>query len=333
MDDVWKGREAWYSRVTILIYASYDRSLTPNSITEMAGTGYGDRDLSFMCHRCGGEVTHDLLLVAKFKKDTEHLIMRDWPLGGTILSPATGMPAATTEKDWHRFDNTFPNRLIGMELRAQIIELIDNDPNKSPCMSDVKKLIEKTITNKSIMQKVNGGSAFAGHLPPRQERLSIRKMMAKYWENTSIFAMELGGAVIRQSVFVEKMHSIDWLHSPAARETMNRLLTKYDRFMTIIQTHPLHTSVPTLDVDLGWHTHQLSPKQYFDYTVKKCKKFIDHDDKMDEDALSSGFEWTCQAYEKQFGEVYSECTCWYCESRISLVCFYNPLPSILLDFC
>lgn len=297
--------------------------LTCYRITELTGTGYGDRDLSYICHRCGGEVNHDLLLVAKFKKDTENLIMRDWPLGGTILSPVTGAPDATTENEWHRFDNTFPNRLIGMELRANVIEFIDNNPNKKLCMNDVKELIEKTITNKSIIQKVNSRSGFGVTLL-RQERLAVRKMMSRYWDNSSCLSMELGGAVIRQSVFVEKMHSIDWLHSPAAHETMNRLLLKYSRFIYIIASYPLHTAVPTLDVDLGWHTHQLSPKQYFYYTVKKCKKFIDHDDKMEEDVLSTAFEWTSKTYEKLFQEVYSECTCWYCEG-LSRLPFPKPL--------
>ena len=244
--------------------------------------------------------------------------MRDWPLGGTILSPVTGAPDATTENEWHRFDNTFPNRLIGMELRANVIEFIDNDPNKKPCMNDVKELIEKAITNKGIIQKVNSKSGFSVTLL-RQERLAVRKMMSRYWDNSSCLSMELGGAVIRQSVFVEKMQSIDWLHSPAAGATMNRLLLKYSRFIHIIATYPLHTAVPTLDVDLGWHTHQLSPKQYLDYTVKKCKKFIDHDDKMEEDVLSTAFEWTSKTYEKVFQEVYSECTCWYCEGMSRLL--------------
>lgn len=279
----------------------------------MTGTGYGDKDLSYMCHRCGGEVNHDLLLVAKFKKDTERLIMRDWPLGGTILSPDSGLPDAPTKKDWDQFDNTFPNRLIGTELRTDIIEMIDNDPNKKPCMNDVKETIERSIVSRSVVRQVRGRK-FLDSRMQGQQRLAIRKMMSRYWENASIFSMELGGAVIRQSVFVEKMHSIDWLHSPAARETMNRLLTKYSRFIFIIKTYSMLTAVPTLDVDLGWHTHQLSPKQYFDYTVKQCKKFIDHDDKIEEDALSSAFERTSKFYEKHFGEVYSECTCWYCES-------------------
>ncbi len=42
--------------------------------------------------------------------------------------------------------------------------------------------------------------------------------------------------------------------------------------------------------------------------------FIDHDDKIDEVKLSTAFEWTSKTYEKMFSSVYSECTCWYCES-------------------
>lgn len=70
-------------------------------------------------------------------------------------------------------------------------------------------------------------------------------------------------------------------------------------------SYALHVAVPTLDVDLGWHTHQLSPKSYYDYTMQKCQKFIDHDDKIEEDALSQAFEWTSKTYEKLYQEVYS----------------------------
>jgi hypothetical protein len=35
--------------------------------------------------------------------------------------------------------------------------------------------------------------------------------------------------------------------------------------MSIISENPKHTAVPTLDVDLAWHTHQLSPKPYYEY--------------------------------------------------------------------
>jgi hypothetical protein len=282
-------------------------------LQEMTGNGYGDRDLSHACHKCGGEINQDLLRVAKFKKETENLIMRDWPLGGTILSTTAGGPDGPIASEAPTHFNTFPNRLISMALRAKILELTNPNYYYKPTMSDVRDLIENSIKDKNLVKQVNSKSGVQSSALRRQERLAIRKMMSRYWENSSVFALELGGAVIRQSVFVDKMYGLDWLHSPAAKETMKRLLLKYQRFIQIMATYPLHVAVPTLDVDLGWHTHQLSPRSYYDYTVSKCKKFIDHDDKMDEDQLNTGFEWTSKTYQKLFQGVYSECTCWYCE--------------------
>lgn len=253
--------------------------------------------------------------------------MRDYPLGGTILSPHTGTPHPPTTEKWAQHELYFPNRLIAKELRSHVLEIFNSE---KPSMNNVKELIERAILDKNLIKRVNSMSAFTSAMLKRPERLAIRKMMSRYWDNPSIFALELGGAVIRQSVFVDKMYSLDWLHSPAARDTMDRLLVKYSRFVDIMIAHPLMTVVPTLDVDLGWHTHQLSTKSYFDYTFVHCKKFIDHDDKLEEDALSSGFEWTSKTYEKMFQEVYSECTCWYCEGML-LVPLYSNL-SLYLNY-
>lgn len=77
-------------------------------------------------------------------------------------------------------------------------------------------------------------------------------MMSRYWENSSIFALDLIGAVIRQGTFIEKMHSIDWIHSPALASTEQRLMEKYDRYFAILARHPVQLVVPTLDVDLAW---------------------------------------------------------------------------------
>ncbi|KAK9386021.1 hypothetical protein V1515DRAFT_581326 [Lipomyces mesembrius] len=79
--------------------------------------------------------------------------------------------------------------------------------------------------------------------------------------------------------------------------------------------NPNHVAVPTLDVDLAWHTHQLSPARYYSYSVAKTSVFIDHDDKIEETKLSDAFKLTSRMYQKLTGgEIYSECTCWYCEA-------------------
>lgn len=48
--------------------------------------------------------------------------------------------------------------------------------------------------------------------------------------------------------------------------------------------------------------------------MARTRKLIDHDDKIEENKLSTAFEWTSKTYQKMFGSVYSECTCWYCEA-------------------
>lgn len=95
---------------------------------------------------------------------------------------------------------------------------------------------------------------------------------------------------------------------------MERLIVKYRRFIDIMVANPYQMAVPTLDVDLAWHTHQLSPQSYYGSTTTKASKFIDHDDKVSEDKLNASFEWTSKTYQERYNDVYSECTCWYCES-------------------
>jgi hypothetical protein len=80
-----------------------------------------------------------------------------------------------------------------------------------------------------------------------------------------------------------------------------------------MKRNPSQMAVPTLDVDLAWHTHQLSPSRYYKHCLDNTRRFIDHDDKVDQDMLSHQFEWTSKTYQEYYGEVYSECTCWYCE--------------------
>lgn len=95
--------------------------------------------------------------------------------------------------------------------------------------------------------------------------------------------------------------------------------------MLIMTEYPMSLTVPTLDVDLAWHTHQLAPRAYYKFSTyntamstSKEAKFIDHNDKIDEDQLSNSFELTSKTYLEKFNEVYSECTCWYCEGLFNV---------------
>ncbi|KAK0631466.1 hypothetical protein B0T14DRAFT_490016 [Immersiella caudata] len=310
-----------------------------DGLPDLTGNGYGDGDLQYRCLCCGVTICKELLSAAKFAADTSALLAPiGRPMPGTILNPLTGKPD-TPPIDFigrARVPRTFPNRLLKSgcnQIRSKMVELVTSRRIAQPTMRDVRSEIEKIFGDRDSVRQIDA-------LPPTAidpsksryrldpiARICIRKMMSRYWENFSPFALDLCAAVMRQGIFVEKMYKLDWLHSPSARDTMDRLRIKYNRFVDIMAASPDRIAVPTLDVDLAWHTHQLSPSAYYQFMVLRTARFIDHDDKIEEQALSKHFEWTSKEYQEKYGEVYSECTCWYCESiRSSLI---SPVGKVL----
>ncbi|OLN96095.1 Glycine-rich domain-containing protein 1-like protein 2 [Colletotrichum chlorophyti] len=292
----------------------------------IVGEGYGDGQLSYLCPACNLTITHDALRVAKFRNDIQFSIKSDWAMPGTILDLKTGIPKRLNLGDSNVGcpDQLFPTRLARRGLLVEVVEMLKPESATSPSMMAVRDVIEENFTGKfadaknlrEVMDR-HGYKKVTDFRLGLEGRRQTRKMMSRYWENASPFAIDLVGCVMRQGMFTEKMCKLNWLHFPTARNLMTGILRKYDRFIEIVA---LATStkdkvaVPTLDVDLAWHTHQLSPQHYFDYTVQKVEAFVDHNDRVDEDKLSTAFEWTTKTYQEKYGEVYSECKCWYCET-------------------
>lgn len=65
---------------------------------------------------------------------------------------------------------------------------------------------------------------------------------------------------------------------------------------------------PTLDIDLCWHTHMLL-RRYTRDTVHYVGRFVNHDDKIEEEVLSNAFEDTAKRWKQYFNQNYSECGC------------------------
>ncbi|KAF4996226.1 hypothetical protein FGRMN_4625, partial [Fusarium graminum] len=283
----------------------------------LIGAGYGDSKFQTRCPKCNTRITKETLSVAKFCRDANDLVFKTQPMPGTLLWPGSGTPIVALPFKGFRIDHReFPNRMIKHVLRTQLQTLLENpDPENPPTMEDVRKLVETDVLlSNNALATIFGDTARAKRGVPRVSKVCIRKMMSRYWENFSPFALDLAGCVMRQGIFTEKMCKLDWLHSPTAKETMARCGVKYKRFMKIIAKNSRKMAVPTLDVDLAWHTHQLMPLSYYNFTTKMTLKFIKHDDKIEGEKLSDGFEWTSKTYQEMYDEVYSECTCWYCES-------------------
>lgn len=119
--------------------------------------------------------------------------------------------------------------------------------------------------------------------------------------------------VKRQASFVDKMHSHLWICSPAVSGTMRRAIDRYNKFLKLFILYPGKTLVPTLDIDLVWHTHQCSAVLYEGTMRAKTGRYINHDDKIGKEKLGHGTDETRHLFRTRFGQEYSVCLCWDCE--------------------
>lgn len=283
------------------------------------GTGFADGNLYFLCTNCKCTITHPVLEISKFRNNVLELFKEDIPMPGTLLPPI-GLPAPTPTLP----EQTYANHLIGKGMSFKNWMAMTEFTTAPPkTIGNVRNIFEALCKDRTILARAGGYHGTSQNVA-RIRRISIRRMMSRYWNNHSPFSLDLVGAVLRQGSFVQKMDEIDWLHSPGLEKTMVRLIDKYRVFLEIIAKNPESMAVPTLDVDLAWHTHQLSPYRYYAYCKKHANTLINHDDKVEEGKLSDGFEWTSKEYQKMTGgQLYSTCTCWYCEaineSGVSLV--------------
>lgn len=280
--------------------------------------GFADKHFHATCPNCRFEINHEQLKVLKFRKDVMGMVNAGIPMPGTFYN-LNGVPQVPPDPSNNRM--LFPNRFL-KAIDQEIFTFTDARLGSCQSIGDFRDMLGRHIDDKNTILKAKPREGVSLPSVYPGEKRALRRMMARYADNNSPFATDLVGAVIRQGTFINKMDHIDWLnHSPALLETMRRFIKKYVVFFNIMAKNPKHMAVPTLDVDLVWHTHQLLPRRYFRFstsiTEDHCHReiFVNHDDKVDELKLADGFEWTSKSYTKEtHGGIYSECICWYCEA-------------------
>ncbi|KAK5654722.1 hypothetical protein OQA88_7047 [Cercophora sp. LCS_1] len=132
-------------------------------------------------------------------------------------------------------------------------------------------------------------------------------------------ATDLKAAVIRQTSFITKMHSHLWIRSPALHGTLTRAITRYSQFLTLMKRNPGKMLVPTLDIDLAWHTHQCAASGYVTDMKERVGRFVNHDDSIDQGELGVGSDETKRLWRVGFRKEYRVCLCWDCEMLVDEV--------------
>ena len=109
-------------------------------------------------------------------------------------------------------------------------------------------------------------------------------------------SLDLVGAALRQREFTRKITANDLseLHIPKG---LDRAIARYQKFMLLANRVTKYQSlVPTLDIDLCWHTHQLSPLPYSEWCYRYLQRWVNHDDTIGDGDLRAGLHATSMAW-------------------------------------
>ncbi|CAG8578735.1 12331_t:CDS:2 [Ambispora gerdemannii] len=133
------------------------------------------------------------------------------------------------------------------------------------------------------------------------EEKIVQRVLSAYIGIPLAFSIDLISAVRRQRKFTDKVVNNKWVDCVGAQENAT---VRYLKFLSLTKEKPSIPLVPTFDIDLCWHTHQIHASLYRAFTKKHAGRIINHDDTLPEKELSVGFEATVQAWNKIYNEPY-----------------------------
>jgi len=187
---------------------------------------------------------------------------------------------------------------IGTAL-ANYIRIPDNDVNRSCSWNLFFREFQSTVEELKASEKwkeVTRRNIFA------RLRVAYQGLV---WRDLSI---DLVAAALRQRGFALKITGEECagVDSPAA---LVHAICRYQKFMMLLRDtagkkHYRHL-VPTLDIDLCWHTHQLHPVQYRNWCRGNVGRLINHDDTISKIDLKDGLRATSLAWFESYREPYT----------------------------
>ncbi|KAK4769183.1 hypothetical protein SAY86_027333 [Trapa natans] len=183
--------------------------------------------------------------------------------------------------------------------------------------SDCEKLYGRILDNVNVVSSIQGICASKtkeiwSEMYEEPYELDLTTVTEDITEKVSRLenctTYDLVSAVKRQSPFFYQVSRPHINHGLFLQEAASR----YQGFLHLIRRNKERSikqfCVPTYDIDLMWHTHQLHPLSYCNNLMKILGKVLEHDD-MDSDRtkgkkLDTGFSGTTAQWEQTFGTRY-----------------------------
>jgi len=121
------------------------------------------------------------------------------------------------------------------------------------------------------------------------------------------FSIDLVGACLRQMSFTTKMVHNSAMHLPS-ETALSTALLRYSKFLNLMKNSKTNIGfVPTLDIDLCWHTHQLFPVSYRAWCIEHIGRAVNHDDSIGKGSLLEGLRSTSIEWRETYHEGYVTC--------------------------
>ncbi|KAI8295103.1 Glycine-rich domain-containing protein 1 [Colletotrichum sp. SAR 10_98] len=220
-------------------------------------------------------------------------------------STQRGQPPVDVLMAWHAL-------MLHPKAYARFIELGGSLGLDGLDWTEVSNAVDIDITLSGFLDLIEADGTLESLVAEGRQSTGIFNL--KNPAGTVLFSYDLSAAINRQFDFSTKMSRYAWLRSPTAEATLAQSVERYRNFFHLIGAHPGTVMVPTLDIDLVWHTHQLAPLRYRAYSKKMAGRLIDHDDEISADRLQELSTDMQGLWREEFGTEYHACLCWTCEA-------------------
>ncbi|CAG8693780.1 11996_t:CDS:2, partial [Ambispora leptoticha] len=193
------------------------------------------------CKHCGKQYKSEFVSVSRFVEDI---------LAGTIVDLKSGtVSKLNAEKDCNLLFSS-----PGITLSTSTVY------TWSEINTEVKKHADSLKSSRKLKDVRNE---------------IIERIIFAYMDIPAPFSIDLVSAVKRQRNFTNKAVNNSWINCMTVQ---SNAIERYHKFINLQKDYTGTLFVPTLDIDLAWHTHVLHPSLYRNFTNKHMGRMINHDD-------------------------------------------------------
>ncbi|KIM24602.1 hypothetical protein M408DRAFT_26896 [Serendipita vermifera MAFF 305830] len=289
-----------HTRTEDVVELTCPRCDAPNArvpwIVSGVGTGFGEAGFTYTCERCEREFTRAMMGVRKFCEEVARRRAGEKVyFAGTLIDGKEGEIVAKM-RSFH-----IVQRIVHMFKLSKVYEeddIIFQATELAKNMQWSTHEIALHVHHALIPQKK---FRHGDHFFPR-----VQEVFDAY-SGAGHASLDLVTCILHQSVFLQALEDMGWLdprrfHSGCAQAPIFRAIARYHAFMDLIVAKNAGFLIPTLDIDLVWHTHQLSNENYREDTLRLLGHIPGHDDLLQPAVFQEMFRATATGWMNRFAK-------------------------------